>query len=155
MMEGVEIRDLDLHEDGRGWLAEVLREDWGIFDKPAQIYFTTVRPGVVKAWHLHKIQTDHLCCIKGTVEFGLHDARENSDTEGETQTVPMGEKSLKLIKVPPNVYHGFKNVGEKTAFLINAPTELYDYENPDEHRLPPDTNEINYDWPLTPGVQHG
>jgi len=155
MINGVQVKELDLIEDSRGWLTEILRKDWDFYEEPAQFYYTTARPGVVKAWHLHKKQTDHLCCIKGTVELGLHDPRDDSDTEGESMTVTMGERSPRVAKVPPEVYHGFKNVGGEIAIVTNAPTELYDYDDPDEYRLPPDTDEIDYDWALAPGVKHG
>ena len=37
------------------------------------------------------------------------------------------------------------------ASIVNIPTELYDYENPDEHRRPWDDPEIGYDWAATNG----
>ncbi|MFB6197422.1 MAG: dTDP-4-dehydrorhamnose 3,5-epimerase, partial [Halobacteriaceae archaeon] len=47
-------------------------------------------------------------------------------------------------------WHGFKAVGDERAILINFPTNLYDYENPDEERLPHDTDEIPFDWEEPP-----
>jgi len=49
------------------------------------------------------------------------------------------------------VVHGFKGVGEDVALIVNVPTELYDYSQPDEYRLPHDTDEIPYDWTLKHG----
>jgi dTDP-4-dehydrorhamnose 3,5-epimerase len=46
------------------------------------------------------------------------------------------------------VVHGFKGVGQDVALIVNVPTELYNYDDPDEHRLPYDTDEIPYDWAL-------
>ena len=37
------------------------------------------------------------------------------------------------------------------AFIVNMPTELYDYADPDEHRLPFDTDKIPFDWSLKHG----
>ena len=34
----------------------------------------------------------------------------------------------------------------KQATLLNFLTNLYDYEDPDEERLPPHTNTIPLDW---------
>jgi dTDP-4-dehydrorhamnose 3,5-epimerase len=39
--------------------------------------------------------------------------------------------------------------------MLNVPTELYNYKEPDEHRLPPDTEKIPYDWKLAPWLKHG
>ena len=32
--------------------------------------------------------------------------------------------------------HGFKAVGTEMAMIINFPTELYNYKEPDEYRVP-------------------
>jgi dTDP-4-dehydrorhamnose 3,5-epimerase len=37
-------------------------------------------------------------------------------------------------------------VSQEEAIVINAPTEMYDYKNPDEQRLDPHGSEIPYDW---------
>jgi len=59
------------------------------------------------------------------------------------------------VQIPEFVYHGFKCVGQGEALIVNVPTEMYDYKEPDEYRLPPDTKDIPYDWGLTPGLKHG
>ena len=51
----------------------------------------------------------------------------------------------------PGVYHGFTPVGTEPAMIINAPTELYNYEAPDEFRLPFDDASIGYDWSVKNG----
>lgn len=134
---------------------EVLRSDWELFEKFAQTYITAAYPQVVKAWHMHKKQTDNIACIKGVVKLVLCDSRRNSKTRGEINEFVIGEKNPMLVKIPPRVWHGFKNVSEEIALIINAPTHLYNYKNPDEHRLPPDTKEIPYDWKLAPWLKHG
>ncbi len=67
----------------------------------------------------------------------------------------IGEKNPILISVPPGVYHGFKGIGIETAYFLSIPTLPYNYEEPDEYRLPPATKEIPYDWGLAPGLKHG
>ena len=56
-ISGVKVEKLRLMLDDRGWLMEMLRSDWEIFEKFGQAYVTTCYPGVVKAWHYHKGQT--------------------------------------------------------------------------------------------------
>jgi len=154
MIEGVKIKSLRVIPDERGRLMEILRCDDEVFTKFGQVYMTTTLPGVVKAWHYHKIQTDYVCCIKGMIKLALYDARE-SPTKGELNEFFIGEYNPLLVTIPPGVYHGWKCVSESEAIVINIPTEPYNRQNPDEYRLPPDTKEIPYDWILTPGKRHG
>lgn len=155
MIAGVELKKLKVIPDERGWLTEILRCDEGIFEKFGQVYLTTAYPGVVKAWHYHEHQTDNFTCLKGMMKVALFDAREDSQTYQEINEFFVGEKNPLLIKVPPMIYHGFKALGEETAYFLNIPTLPYNYQQPDEHRLPPDTDQISYDWLLTPGKKHG
>lgn len=155
MIEGVKIKELKIIPDERGWLMEILRCDEDHFEKFGQVYVTTAYPGVVKAWHLHKIQTDNFTCIHGMMKVALYDSREDSPTHGEINEFFVGKKNPLLITVPPFVYHGFKAIGTETAYFLSVPTEPYNYKEPDEYRLPPDTNEIPYDWVLEPGKAHG
>jgi len=155
MIEGVVVKQLKPLVDERGWLMEILRKDWDIFEKFGQVYITAAYPNVVKAWHMHKKQTDHLVCIAGTVKLVLYDDREESKTKGEINEFVIGEQNHVLVKVPPEVWHGFKVISQKEALVLNTPTELYDYKAPDEHRLPPDTDKIPYDWKLVPWLKHG
>jgi dTDP-4-dehydrorhamnose 3,5-epimerase len=155
MIEGVEIKELRVIADERGWVMEVLRKDDKIFKEFGQVYISTAYPGVVKAWHMHRKQTDNFTCIGGMMKVALYDGRKGSQTYGEVNEFFVGEKNPILITVPPGVYHGFKAIGEKTAIFLNIPDKVYDWKKPDEYRLPPDTKEIPYDWILTPGKKHG
>ena len=155
MIEGVKVKELRVIPDERGWLMEIFRCDDDFFQKFGQVYVTTAYPEVVKAWHMHKKQTDNFTCIHGMMKVALYDDRRDSSTKGEVNEFVIGEKNPLLISVPPLVYHGFKAIGTETAYFLSIPTEPYNYKNPDEYRLPPDTDEIPYDWILEPGKKHG
>jgi len=155
MIKGVSVKKLKIIPDDRGRLMEIMRSDDKFFKKFGQVYMTTAKPGVVKAWHYHKKQTDNFTCIRGMMKVALYDNREGSRTKGEINEFFLGEKNPMLISVPPLVYHGFKAVGEETAYFLSVPTLAYNYQEPDEYRLPPDTDMIPYDWILTPGKRHG
>ena len=146
MIEGVKVRKLRLIPDERGYLVEMLRSDWEEYDKFGQVYITAVYPGVVKGWHYHKIQTDHFICVHGMAKVVLYDGREGSPTHGEVNEFFMGQQNPTLLKIPHGVMHGFKGISQEMALIVNVPTELYNYEQPDEYRLPAHTDEIPYDW---------
>lgn len=146
MIDGVMLKNLKVIPDERGRLMEILRCDDEIFSKFGQVYLTTGYPGVVKAWHYHKVQTDHFCVVKGMMKVVLYDSRERSPTKGEVNEFFLGEHRPILLRIPPLVFHGFKTIGLEEAFLINIPTEPYRYDEPDEYRVHPHDNDIPYDW---------
>lgn len=155
LIEGVQTMPMRLNSDERGFLMEIMRPDWDVFHKFGQVYVTSAYPGVVKAWHYHTKQWDHFVCVKGMMKVALYDGRATSPTKGVINEFVIGEKNPLLVKIPPLVHHGFKCVGTEEALIVNVPTEAYDYQQPDEYRLPPNTLEIPYDWGLAPGLKHG
>lgn len=151
LIKAVSIRKLNPILDERGYLLECFRSDWDVFKKFGQAYITVAFPGVVKAWHSHKLQTDNMVCIVGNGKLVLYDGREDSPTYKKINEIFFGEKNPLLITIPPNVWHGFKAMGNKKIMVMNCPTEVYNYSEPDEYRLPYDSEEINYDWNLKMG----
>lgn len=146
MIDGVKVKDLKVIPDERGSLMEMFRSDDPDFQKFGQVYVTMVYPGIVKAWHYHKIQTDHFVCVGGMAKVVLHDTREGSATYGETNEFVIGYLRQRMVIIPPGVYHGFTPVGPEPASIVNIPTELYNYNEPDEYRLAADDPSIGYDW---------
>ncbi len=146
LIEGVHIRNLKVIPDERGYLMEILRSDWPEFERFGQVYITSCYPGIIKGWHYHKKQTDNFVCIKGMAKVVLYDARADSPTFGLINEFFIGERNPVLIKIPPLVYHGFKAVGGSEAVILNVPTELYNYSDPDEYRVPFNDPSIPYSW---------
>jgi len=146
LIDGVKIKKLRVIPDERGRLMEMLRADDDLFEKFGQAYLTTAYPGVVKAWHYHKKQTDNFVVVKGMMKVVLYDAREGSPTYGQINEFFMGEHNPILLQIPKLVYHGFKCIGTEEAMVINFPTETYNYADPDEYRVDPHDNDIPYNW---------
>jgi dTDP-4-dehydrorhamnose 3,5-epimerase len=132
--------------DERGRLMEIMRRDDSFFSGFGQVYLSTIYPGVVKAWHYHRIQEDRFTCIKGTIKAAFYDDRENSPSRGVLNVIYLGEHNPCLVVIPAGVYHGWKCVGESEAYVINVPSEPYNRSNPDEYRVDPHSGEIPYDW---------
>lgn len=151
LIEGIIIRNLKPIMDERGYLQECFRSDWSTFKKFGQVYITVAFPNVVKAWHKHKVQIDNMICVEGNSKLVVYDSREKSSTYKEINEIFFGEKNPILITIPNNIWHGFKAIGGKKIVVLNIPTELYNYEEPDEYRLAYDTDEIDYDWEINMG----
>jgi dTDP-4-dehydrorhamnose 3,5-epimerase len=148
MIKDVITKKLRLIPDERGRLMEILRTDDPDYLPVAQIYMTTNYPGVVKAWHFHKHQTDQMTCVKGMVKVALYDARADSPTKGEVNEFFVGEYNPMLIVIPAGVYHGWKCISEHESVVVNCPTKLYDYKNPDEERAEYNDPNIPYNWDI-------
>lgn len=148
MIHDVAVRELQVNADERGHLVEIFRDDWPEYDpEPAMSYYSLSYPGVVRAWHRHaRGQIDHFACPSGRITVAIYDDRDDSPTNGELDTFIIGEHNQQLIRIPGDCWHGFKAIGTKPAILLNFPTELYDYDDPDEERLPHDTDQIPFDW---------
>ena len=146
MIDGVKTKQLKVIPDERGRLMEMLRSDDELFIKFGQVYLTTAYPGVVKGWHYHRKQHDNMVVVKGMMKIVLYDNRQGSKTYGEINEFFVGEHQPMLIHIPPFILHGFKCISEHEAMIINCPTEVYHYHDPDEFRVDPHQNDIPYDW---------
>jgi len=146
MIYDVNVKKLKVITDERGRLMEILRADDRIFRKFGQVYMTTAFPGIVKAWHFHKLQTDNFTCISGTMRLALYDAREKSKTYKEINEFVINLENPVLVQIPPMIYHGFKCIGDTEAVVINTVTEPYNRKTPDEYRVDAYDNDIPYDW---------
>ncbi len=146
MIEGVRVKQLSVLPDERGRLMEMLRSDDELFRGFGQLYMTTAYPGVVKAWHYHKVQWDHFVCVRGMMKVVLYDSRQGSTSHGEVNEFFLGDHRSILLQIPPLVYHGFKCISDHEAIVINCPTEPYCYDEPDEFRVDAHDNDIPYDW---------
>ena len=142
----VKTKKLRLVPDERGFLLEVLRaDDEEFFTKFGQVYVSATYPGVVKAWHYHKVQVDHFACVSGMVKLVLIDTREDSPTRGAVNEFFIGSQNPVLVQVPNLVYHGWKCISDEMSLVVNVPTEVYHHTDPDEYRLDPHGT-LPYDW---------
>jgi dTDP-4-dehydrorhamnose 3,5-epimerase len=146
MIDGVLIKRLKVITDERGSLMEILRADDEMFEGFGQVYMTTAYPGVVKGWHCHERQSDNMAVVRGMMKIVLYDGRENSSTRGEVNEFFAGVHNPMVVHIPPLVFHGFKCISPEEAIVVNTPTEVYNYNEPDEIRIPPHENDIPYDW---------
>jgi dTDP-4-dehydrorhamnose 3,5-epimerase len=125
---------------------QMMRNDDPEFENFGEIYFSVVYPGVIKAWHLHKIMTLNYAVVSGHIKLVLYDSRSDSPTQGEVQELFPGESNYQRIKIPPGVYNGFKGIGRAVAIVANCATHPHDPE--EILRLDPFSGSIPYDWSL-------
>ncbi len=128
-----------IHEDNRGFLGEIFRQDWNDIlsgFSPKQLLISQSKPGVIRAWHRHtRNQIDLILVRKGVLKICAYDGDKNSKSFGQLVEIISNTMTPELIKIPGYLWHGTKNIGKETSEIIYLINNLYDYENPDEERL--------------------
>jgi dTDP-4-dehydrorhamnose 3,5-epimerase len=126
-IEGVVIRPLRFFNDKRGWLVEIFRQDELVQECwPTMMYVSSTLPGVARGPHEHVDQTDGFAFI-GPSDFRLYlwDARPASPTKGQRTVITVGASNPTAVWIPPGVVHAYRNVGEVSGMVFNAPNRLY------------------------------
>ena len=145
LIEGVSVREVRHVVTANGVTTELFRPEWGLLpDGIRHAIHVSLRPGAISAWHLHGQKTDHLFCIAGHLRIVLHDAREGSASSGQVDVLYASPLRPSLVVIPPHVWHGIQVLGHEPGAFVNYFDHAYDYDDPDDWRLPPDTDEIPY-----------
>jgi len=145
MIEGVFLKDLITHSDERGFFREVIRVTDDFFKEGfGQLSHSLVYAGVVKAWHLHKIQTQWTYVACGLLKVVLHDMRSQSVTYGKAMEFLIGDNQpSRVYAFPPGVAHGYRCIyGPAHVIYVTSGT----YDQSDEERIPHNDLTIGYDW---------
>jgi len=139
VIDGVRTLPLTLHEDERGWFAELVRAS--ALPKPIkQANLSRSRAGVVRGLHYHEWgQDDVFVCLSGTVRVVVLDR-----TTGETFTEDVGDDNRVAIYVPGIHAHGYEALTD--CLFMYLVTEEYDAANPDEHSLAWDDERVRHLW---------
>ena len=144
MIGGVQVIPLKRIPDERGTVSHMLKRTDPHFREFGEVYFSSVYPGVVKGWHLHKVMTLNYACVVGAIRLALYDEREGSPTRGRVQEIVLGEANYLLAIVPPGVWNGFVGTAPRESIVANCATHPHD---PGEIvRIDPYTNHIPYEW---------
>ena len=132
---------------------------------PGQFNASILYAGVIKAWHRHRLQTDHWTVPAGNLKVGLFNAeaaplvaelvlagptpgseRRQSCTVAPNSgyTLYLGEHRPGVLSIPPGLWHGGVATGGRDAVLLYYVTRKYDPANPDEERR--DWNAFPFAW---------
>ena len=144
VIDGVAIVDLKRFSDDGGSLTELVRLVDGAPESLAgftvrQMNYSEMEAGVIKAFHLHARQTDvWYVPPSDRMLVVLLDVRETSATKNARMRLVLGAGASRLLRIPPGVAHGVRNVGTATGRIIYL-TDLHFSADPsacDEGRLP-------------------
>jgi len=141
-IEGVEIYYPRQILDYRGKVMNMMTRESDYFHGFGGVYFVSVHPGMVKAWHEHTKTELNYVCVYGKVLVVIIDLRENSPTKDNTMEVYLSPEDYKLLKIPPGVLNGMKGLGQTDSIVCNCTT--LPHEDAEMVRYPLDV--VEYDW---------
>lgn len=124
---GVQFKAMILHQDARGSLCELFRQDeMPAAYLPAMAYLSETAPGATRGPHEHLQQSDYFCFLgPATFHLYLWDNRPESATYLCHEIAIVGGHQPMTVLVPPGVVHGYRNVSETAGIVINCPNRLY------------------------------
>jgi dTDP-4-dehydrorhamnose 3,5-epimerase len=150
LISGVQVRPFPLWPDDRGYFLEVARFGKGLVQEfpfaTTQVSAAVNYPGIIKAFHFHRLQTDYWVPAAGLLQVALVDLRQGSDTYASKNTLYLGTLRPWQLVIPPGVAHGYKVIGDQASVLIYVTNRTYDPA--DEGRIPYNHSGIAYDWEL-------
>jgi dTDP-4-dehydrorhamnose 3,5-epimerase-like enzyme len=116
-----------------GWVLEIASDRDNFTENiDGQVYLTVVKPGAQKGFHLHRLKTNHITCIKGLLTVGVFDGKR-------VQEFKIGEDNFETVKIPPNVPLALYNRGQEDAYVINYCFPAYDPKVKEQE-------EVDIDW---------
>jgi dTDP-4-dehydrorhamnose 3,5-epimerase len=156
-IDGVKLIELRaFHDEGGDFLEVVRLSPEGEFIclpgyRPAQISYSLMEPGTVKAFHLHERQDDVWFVPPGDrVLVGLLDTRQDSTSSRTSMRFTLGAGAARLLLIPRGVAHGLANLSRRAVCIMYFSNHQFDPQNPDEHRLPHDILGADF-WTIRPG----
>lgn len=143
-IEGLEIIQLRRFNDDGGAMTELGRLDSGKLQgvegfEVRQVNYSVMEPLATKAFHLHKRQTDvWYVPPSDKVMMCVGDVRKGSPTEGVVQRLILGDTRSMLVRIPPGVAHGIKNLmpHRSSVIVYFVDVQFSTDEHCDEGRLP-------------------
>jgi dTDP-4-dehydrorhamnose 3,5-epimerase len=115
-IDGVQIVELKRFNDDGGSITELGRIAAGMHGQlpgfeVKQVNYSEMEPGAIKAFHMHHRQTDVWYVPPGDkLLLVLHDCRAGSASEGRTMRFVLGDGKDRLVRIPPGVAHGARNI---------------------------------------------
>jgi dTDP-4-dehydrorhamnose 3,5-epimerase len=143
-IDGVQWVELKRFNDDGGSMTELGRLDQGVHQQlpgfvARQVNYSVLEPLAIKAFHLHKRQTDvWYVPPSDKLLLVLADVRQGSPTEGLVMRHVLGDGNSRLVRIPPGVAHGCRNLrpASPSVILYFVDVQFSIGDECDEGRLP-------------------
>lgn len=118
--EAKKVSTFDPAGSKNGSLTELYKEG-----EKTTAYLTTIKPGMFKGYHLHRVRAARYVCIRGKMKITLYRGKEREEYILDAQRP-------ERLFIPEGVATGLQNIGNEEAWLINYPDPPYDPNLKDE-----------------------
>lgn len=120
--EAKKVTTFDLNKNPNGFLMELYKDG-----EKTTAYLTTVKPGMFKGYHLHRVRAARYVILKGKMTITLF----KPETQ-EKEDYVLDAENPKRLFIPKDIATGLLNTGSEEAWLINYPNPPYDPSLKDE-----------------------
>ena len=145
LIKDVVLTELKQFSDERGTLLHMLRNDDPTFTTFGECYFSEVFPGAVKAWKLHREQTQHFSVPVGRIKLVIYDNRKDSVSNSNVQLINLGRPdSYFRVMIPPGLWYGFTCISKIPALLVNCADIPHNLQESEVRMI--DDVSIPYKW---------
>ena len=130
MIKGVVIIKIKSHNDKRGFFREIFKTKKNSKKiNFKQISHSYIKKRIIKAWHIHKKQSQWNYLLKGKIKLYLFDTRLSSKTFRKHTTLSIDSKKDSIMYFfPAGVAHGYITLSNENH-MIYGTSGIY---NPEE-----------------------
>lgn len=130
MIKGVVIIKIKSHNDKRGFFREIFKTKKNSKKiNFKQISHSYIKKRIIKAWHIHKKQSQWNYLLKGKIKLYLYDTRLSSKTFKKYISLSIDSKKNSIMYYfPAGVAHGYQTLSNENH-MIYGTSGIY---NPEE-----------------------
>lgn len=125
-MKLIEVIDIEVHADNRGFAIRSISDEELQRKNIFNLHLVSLKPGVVRGNHYHQHQNEVITIFGSRCKIVAVDNKT-----GEREEKIIEEERQVLIKVPTNVTHALKNIGDNILYLLCYSDRKYNQGNHD------------------------
>jgi dTDP-4-dehydrorhamnose 3,5-epimerase len=145
LIAGLEFKEVRPVVARNGIVMELWRPEWlGEHTRPRHVAYANLAAFCETNWHCHQVQNDLLFVVRGMIKIAFFDGRDESPTSGRLNVMPFSAFRPTLIAIPNGVWHCLKNLDAADSAYVTMNDQPFNYENPDDFKLPPNADELPY-----------
>lgn len=143
-IDGVVVLPLKQFADERGKVMHMINTASPLYERFGEIYFSTVKSSMVKAWKKHRQMVQHIAVPIGRIRCAIYDDRPGSLSRGILNIHEIGEDNYALVRIPPLLWYGFKGIADCVSLIANC-TDM-PHNSDEQEILDPSDPRISYQW---------